>query len=377
MLKAISGVWTDTHSEEIKRGITIRLGYADAIFYKDKNKLTVKKTKTSKPIRKVSFIDAPGHESLMATMLSGSAIMDGALLLIAANEPCPQPQTKEHLMALEIIGVKNIIIVQNKIDLVTEDEAKENYRQIKEFVKGTIAENAKIIPVSAQHEVNIDALIEAIQEDIPTPKRDETKDPLMLIARSFDINKPGSEIDDLVGGVLGGSLKQGKLKLSQEIEIRPGIKIEKQGKVFHMPLKTKIVGLKTGGINVEEVHPGGSIGLLTSLDPSLVKSDSLTGNVVGLPEKLPETLYELTLKPHLLQRVVGTKEELKVEPIKKGETLLLNVNSSATVGLVTELKKDQFHVRLKIPVCAFKGGRITISRILGGRFRLIGYSEII
>lgn len=377
LLKAISGIWTDTHSEEIKRGITIRLGYADAVFYKDGDKYTTKKTKTSKPLRKVSFVDAPGHESLMATMLSGSAIMDGALLLIAANELCPQPQTKEHLMALEIIGVKNVIIVQNKIDLVTEKEAVENHKQIKEFVKGSVAEKASIIPISAQHNVNIDVLIETIEKIIPTPKRDPKKEPLVFIARSFDVNKPGTEIDKLVGGILGGSLKQGKLKINQEIEIKPGIKVEKQGKVFYEPLKTKIISLKTGATSLKEVHPGGSIGLLTSLDPSLVKSDSLSGNIAGTPEKLPPVYYDLNLKPHLLERVVGTKEELKVEPLKLNESLLLNVNSSTTLGIVDEVKKDKAHVRLKLPVCASKEDRISISRILGGRFRLIGWAEII
>ncbi|MEK6934525.1 MAG: translation initiation factor IF-2 subunit gamma, partial [Nanoarchaeota archaeon] len=376
LLQALTGKWTDIHSEEIKRGITIRLGYADATFYKDKQSYTTKKTKTSKPIRKVSFIDTPGHESLMATMLSGSAIMDGALLLIAANEKCPQPQTKEHLMALEIVGVKNIIIIQNKIDLVTEEEAKDNYKEIQNFIKGTIAEKAPIIPVSAQHSVNIDALIEAIETIIPTPKRDSKKTPLMFIARSFDINKPGTEVEKLFGGVLGGSIKQGILKVNDEIEIRPGLKEESHGKVKWISLKTKIADLKTGGLSVKEVQPGGSIGVLTSLDPSLVKSDSLVGNIAGYSDKLPEVHYELNLKPHLLDRVVGTKEELKVEPIKKAESLLLNVNSAATVGLVTELHKDSFHVMLKLPVCADKKDRVTISRILAGRFRLIGYAEI-
>ena len=377
LLFALTNKWTDTHSEEIKRGITIRLGYADAVIYKDKNIYINKKTKTSKPVRKVSFIDAPGHESLMATMLAGSAIMDAAILLVAANEPCPQPQTKEHLMALEIIGVKNIIIVQNKIDLVTEEQAKKNYQEIKNFTKGTIAETSPIIPVSAQHNVNIDALLEAIVNFIPTPKRDPTKSPLMFIARSFDINKPGQEVENLVGGVLGGSLKQGKLKINDEIEIRPGIKEISHGKVKWVPLKTKITDLKTGGFSVNEVQPGGSIGVLTELDPSLVKSDSLLGHIAGHPNNLPEVYYELNLKPHLLDRVIGTKEELKVDPIKKTEQLLLNVNSATTVGLVIELHKDSFHVILKLPVCASKTDRITISRILGGRFRLIGYAEII
>src|SRR3989338_11115175 len=158
----MSGKWTDTHSEEIKRGITIRLGYADTAFYKEDGNYTTK-TKDKKKasiLRKVSFVDAPGHESLMATMLSGATIMDGALLLIAANEYCPQPQTREHLMALDIIGVHNIVIVQNKIDLVSEEQAIKNYDKINDFIKGTKYEKAPIIPISALHNVNIDVLIE-------------------------------------------------------------------------------------------------------------------------------------------------------------------------------------------------------------------------
>lgn len=116
LVKALSGVWTDTHSEEMKRGISIRLGYADTTFrkcpecglpggYTVSNKCDQCEAETEE-VRTVSFVDSPGHETLMATMLSGAAIMDGAILVIAANEECPQPQTKEHLMALNIIGKK-------------------------------------------------------------------------------------------------------------------------------------------------------------------------------------------------------------------------------------------------------------------------------
>ena len=386
LTQALSGIWTDTHSEEIKRGITIRLGYADVTFYKcSKCKDEQYNTKPScpkckskaAPLRKVSIVDAPGHESLMATMLSGAAIMDGAILLIAANEPCPQPQTKEHLMALQIIGLKNIVIAQNKIDIVLKEEALKNYEQIKEFIKGTIAEKAPIIPISAQHNINIGYLIEAIQDVIKTPSRDSNKDPVMFAARSFDINKPGTEIKNLAGGVIGGALKQGILKINDEIELRPGMSTEKEGKKVYHPIITKIIGIKTGGTSVREVHPGGSIGILTQLDPSFVKADSLTGNVVGLKNKLPPVWNEFDLKPALLERVVGTKDELKVDPIKRGENLMLNVNSSVTVGVVSELKKDLVHIRLKIPVCCFKEDRITISRLLGNRWRLIGYGNIV
>ena len=379
LLERLSGVWADTHSEEIKRGITIRLGYADAVFYKEGNDYTAKLKNKSKAkvLRKVSFVDAPGHESLMATMLSGATIMDGALLLIAANETCPQPQTREHLMALQIIGIKNVVIVQNKIDLVDEKGAMNNYKQIKAFVKGTDYENAPIIPLSAQHNVGISALIEAIEKTIPTPKRDNSKDPSMLVARSFDINKPGSLPKDLIGGVLGGSMKQGILQAKQDIEIRPGRKVMEKNKDVWKPVITKIVDLKYGGASVKEISPGGTVGILTSLDPSIVKSDSLGGSIVGLPGKLPDVLYEITLSPNLLERVVGTQEELKVDPIKMNETLMLNVNSAATVGIVNGFKKKNVTCRLKIPVCAEINSRVTISRMIGNRFRLIGYGEIV
>ncbi len=382
----LSGKWTDEHSEEIKRGITIRLGYADTVFYKCTNckpncyttsAACPKCKSTCQPLRKVSFIDAPGHETLMATMLSGAAIMDGALLLVSANEPCPQPQTKEHLMALNIIGVKNIVIIQNKIDLVSEEDALKNYEQIKKFVKGTIAENAPIIPVSAQHGINISAVIEAIEEVMKTPKRDINKPAMMFVARSFDINRPGAKIEGLVGGVLGGALKQGILKVGDEIEIRPGLKKEKEGKKMYQPIMTKIVGLKTGGESVNEIAPGGSVGILTLLDPSIVKSDSLTGSVVGLVGQIPKVWYEFELETHLLERVVGAKDELVVDPIKEREFLMLNVNSSATVGIVDKISKDKFHTVLKIPVCCDQTDRVTISRKLGDRWRLIGWGRIL
>ena len=87
-------------------------------------------------LRHVSFVDCPGHDILMATMLNGAAVMDAALLLIAGNEPCPQPQTSEHLAAIEIMKLQHIIILQNKVDLMKESAAEEHYQSIKKFIKG-------------------------------------------------------------------------------------------------------------------------------------------------------------------------------------------------------------------------------------------------
>jgi translation initiation factor 2 subunit 3 len=222
----------------------------------------------------------------------------------------------------------------------------------------------------------MDVLIETIEKIIPTPKRDPKANPLMYVARSFDINKPGSSPEKIVGGILGGALKQGVLKVGQEIEIKPGLKIEEKNQQRWIPIKTVITGLKTGGKNVDQVKPGGSIGVMTSLDPVVVKSDSLAGSVVGELGKLPPVFKELTLEVKLLERVVGAEEDLKVDPIKMNEPLMLNVNSAATVGVVDELKKDKVKCILKLPVCADKGSKVTISRMVGTRFRLIGYGII-
>lgn len=379
LVKSLTGKLTLTHSEELKRGITIRLGYADATIYKCSNcgKFTSNKKcvycfSDAEAVRTISFIDAPGHETLMATVLTGASLMDGAILLIAANEKCPQPQTREHLTTLEVVGIKNVIIVQSKIDMVTKEQAIENYNQIKEFIKGSIIENAPIIPVSAQYNVNIDILLDAIQNLIQTPERNLDADPLMHVARSFDINKPGYKPKELVGGVVGGSVIQGRFKVGDEIEIKPGV----LRKNTYEPLTTTISGLEKGKLDLEETGAGGLLGVMTGLDPSLTKSDGLVGNVVGLPGKLPQVMDSLNLELQLLERVVGAKELAAVEPIKLNETLLINIGTSRSVGNVTLIKKSVIQLNLKIPVCANAGDRVVISRQVQGRWRLVGYGLI-
>lgn len=392
IVEALSGEWTDRHSEEMKRGISIKLGYADADFLKcpsceepdcyttaslcENNKCPNCGSELEL-LRRVSFVDAPGHEILMATMISGSFIMDGAVLVISVNEPCPQPQTREHFEALKISGKTEIIIAQNKVELREVEEVTEQYRDIREFTRGTFAENVPVIPISAIHRANLDALIQAIEQNIPTPKHDLTKPVLFYIARSFDVNKPGAGIDDLVGGVLGVTLRQGVLNIDDEIEIRPGLKTEKG----YEPLTTTVTSLHAGGnIPLEKAVPGGLIGVGTLIDPSLTKADGLIGHIVGRPGTLPEIQYELEIDVTLLERVVGIKKKyeelLKTEQIKEKEPLMLNVGISMTVGVVTSVKKDYFTIKLKRPVCPEKGQRVAISRQIAGRWRLIGFGTV-
>ncbi|MCS7134730.1 MAG: translation initiation factor IF-2 subunit gamma [Candidatus Pacearchaeota archaeon] len=383
LLYQLTGVWADKHSEELKRGITIKLGYADAIinkcvkcnFYTISQECPNCKSKTQQ-VRYVSFIDAPGHEMLMAIMLGGAAIIDAAILVIAANEEFPQPQTKEHLLALEAKGVNQVIIVQNKIDLVSKEEAIKQYYQIKEFIKGTIAKDAKIIPICAQQGVNIDKVLEAITK-LPIPERNINAEPLFLVARSFDVNLPGTEPKELKGGVLGGILKQGKLKVNDIIEIKPGRSIKQGDKTIYETVKTKIIGLRVGSKELKEALPSGSLAIQTSLDPSLTKADLLSGCVVSLEGMIPEITYKAKIKFSLFKEIAGTRESIAIEPLKEKEILMLSVNTTTTVGSIEKINKDTIELSLKIPIVPFKGTRVGIARNYKGHWRLIGYGEII
>ena len=381
LLSRLSGKFTDTHSEELKRGITIKLGYAETTIYKTtsagKDIYTNKEEKGAEPVRYISFIDAPGHEMLMATMLSGAAIIDAAILVVAANEGI-KPQTREHFAALQAKNIKNIIIVQNKIDLVSREQALENHKKIKEFVKGTIAENAPVIPVSAQQNINIGKIFEELAK-VPIPARDEKSKPIFLIARSFDINKPGTKIKDLHGGVLGGILKKGTLKVGEEIEIKPGLNIKKHGQIEYQTLTTKILSLHKGNESLQEITPGASISIETSLDPSLTKTDSLTGCVASQKGVLPGITHNLKLKFKTFNQVAGLQNNQKVEQIKTRELLMLSINTTITVGTVEKLSSDggEIELGLNIPVVALKGDNVGIARNIENHWRLIGFGEVL
>jgi len=380
LIQAFTGVWTSVHSQELRRGITIRVGYSDAAFYKCKEceppvgYSTTPKCpnckKESELSRVVSFVDSPGHESLMANMLSGSALMDGAMLVIAANEKVPKPQTKEHLLALETLKIKQIVLVQNKIDLISYKEAMSNYNEITKFVKGTNAAKSPIIPISAQSGLNIDALIGAIEETIETPQRDESKNAVMHVLRSFDVNKPGAKIKDIKGGVIGGSLTQGSLKVGEQIEIKPGIINEK--KKSYEPISTEIVSLGTGAGLVDSVKPGGLVAIGTKLDPSMTRSDSFIGSIIGKPGTLPENSLEAKIQVSLFDLAVGITDDVKVLPIQVGESLRVNVGTAPVLSKVTKVKSETIDIQFRRPVCLFEGSNIAISRRIADRWRLIG-----
>ena len=324
--------------------------------------------------RKISILDVPGHEVLIATMISGAALVDAALMVVDASMPVPQPQTEEHFAALTIMGVRHMVVAQNKIDVVSREKALENYRQIRGFLKGTWAAESPIVPLSALHKVNIDALTGYINQHVPRRAVDTSAPPRMLVVRSFNVNKPGTPPSELRGGVIGGTLIQGVLRVGDEIEVRPGIRYQRGDKAVYQPLVSRVVSIAYGNVQVEEARPGGLVGLMTELDPALAKADALAGSVCGRPGTLPPVWTALDFEFKPLERLVQRE---KMEPIKPKEALMINVGSATTWGLVTKVRKDVVSVSLRRAICAERGARIVVSRQVRQRWRVIGYGNIV
>lgn len=423
VVKAISGVQTVRFKSELERNITIKLGYANAKIYKGDAIASESKSNdggeeveeevtnrqlggfytsrgsshpdvfvdektgiTYRLRRHVSFVDCPGHDILMATMLNGAAVMDAAMLLVAGNETCPQPQTSEHLAAVEIMRLENILILQNKVDLVKPDAALAQHEQIRKFVAGTVADSAPIIPISAVLKYNIDVVCEYIVHKIPVPTRDFLSVPRLIVIRSFDVNKPGQDVSDLQGGVAGGSILQGVLKVGDEIEVRPGIVSKSENAdgsptMRCSPIFSRISSLYAESNDLEYAVPGGLIGVGTRIDPTLTRADRLVGQVLGLKGHLPDVFSEIEISYYLLRRLLGVKtsdggKQAKVQKLSKNEILMVNIGSTATGGKVLAVKGDLAKIGLTQPVCTTEGEKIALSRRVDKHWRLIGWGQI-
>lgn len=412
VVQAISGIHTIRFGDEKRRNITIRLGYANAKIFQCPKcpKPKCFKSFDSKKddevecdnqvgeefcgqkmelVRHVSFVDCPGHEILMAKMLTGAAVMDAAILLIAGDKPCPQPQTSEHLAAVDIMQLNHIIILQNKVDLIFDREgaAQTNHKQIVEFVRGTRAENSPIVPISAQFRYNIDYVLQYIVEFFPIPERKLYCPPRFIVIRSFDVNKPGCTVEDLQGGVAGGTLLQGFMRVGDLIEIRPGI-IEKNSQTNEVsctPIYTRVISLKAESNQLLYAIPGGLIGMGLKIDPFLTRADRLCGSVIGYSGSLPEVYKEVDIEFTLLGRLLGvmstgSSTNVKVQKIQKEEILMINVGSIGSPGKVlainTKSETKIMKIQLLNPVCSAAGEKVALSRRVNKKWRLIGWGNI-
>jgi len=278
--------------------------------------------------------------------------------------------------------LKNLLILQNKIDLINETQARDQCDQIKNFVQGTVADGSPIIPISAQLKYNIDVVCEYLCKKVPVPIRDFTSDARLIVLRSFDVNKPGSEVEQLKGGVAGGSIIKGILRVGQEIEVRPGIVSKtSDGRVQCKPIYSRIVSLFAEQNSLQYAVPGGLIGVGTKIDPTLCRGDRLVGHVLGAVGTLPDIFTEIEITYFLLRRLLGVRTETgkkaaKVAKLSKAEILMVNIGSLSTGGRVTAVKGEAAKITLTDPICTEVGEKIALSRRIEKHWRLIGWGTI-
>eukprot|EP00968_Pinguiococcus_pyrenoidosus_P010940 scaffold875_cov222-Pinguiococcus_pyrenoidosus.AAC.2 len=257
-------------------------------------------------------------------------------------------------------------------------------QQIRRFVAGTVADAAPIIPMSAVLRYNVDVLCEYLVHRVPEPRRDFLSVPRLIVIRSFDVNKPGMEADELQGGVAGGSILQGVLRLGDRIEIRPGIMSKNSdGSMRCEPIYSVVKSLYAEKNDLQYAVPGGLIGVGTLIDPTLTRADRLVGQVLGLRDQLPSIFTEVEVSFYLLKRLLGVKateggKQTKVGKLKQDETLMVNIGSTATGGRVIAVKNDLAIARIVLtqPVCTEEGEKIALSRRVGKHWRLIGWGQI-
>lgn len=369
----LTGERTQKHQKEIIENKTIHIGYANAKLWKCPetnhicctpstitHKISEKSGIPMILVSHISFVDCPGHADFMCTMIGGTTAMDAVFLLIAANDPVfPQQQTYEHLLAMRTTNVTNYLVLQNKIDLITQEQCQANYNNIKNFIKGSPADTAPIIPISAQLGQNMDIIGQYVYNKINEADYDPNKDFKMFIIRSFDNNKPNTPFKKLIGGSIGGSIVQGTVKLGDYVEIRPGFIYQRDGEFVCQPIISKVTSLFCGKEPLDIAFPGGLKAIGMEFDPSLSKLNGLAGQIAGTPGTLPKIYQYVTFEYKSLN-----KKGKQLKKMKNNEEIVICVNAKTIPANVTTISDKIVTVKLLYPVCIDTTLKMTIMRRL-------------
>lgn len=404
--KAVSGKRTQQSKNEIISGRTTKLGYANAKIWKCdccEPPACYRSTKSAtasckcekgadcKLVDHISFVDCPGHNALVATMLNGTCVMTSAILVEAAsNDEVPGPQTIEHLVAAEIIGIPIVAILMNKADIVSR---KKFIKKI-EALRGFCAEHeitAPIIPVSAVHDGNIDVVLQHIVEKIPTPTPDIDAPTKMFIVRSYDVNPPGVHYTELMGGVMGGSIKRGKISRGDRLTIVPGYKFrndeagEDEPVWCYTPLNTTAVSIESEKDSLDTAIPGGLVAIRTTLDPSLLGSDQFIGQIaVQADTDHGMEIFENVLMEYQTIAVPMEGVDKKDYEIHRGDEVIINCNAANVSGKIVKRSSERVEgkkirrmvVTLEYPIAIEVGGYLSVSKNIPST-RLVARGKVV
>jgi len=390
LTKQLTGKTTQQHSSEKQNNITIQLGYANAKIYFCEPCDLYKSTPSNidemlcescdylmELVNHVSFVDCPGHNSFTSNMLNGSSIMDTTILIESAiNTEILGSQSKEHLNAIKISNIPNAFVCMNKLDLVKKTNAKTRIVELSGELQNTPAENSNIIPISANFNSNLDIVARYLAK-LEIPQKSLDKPIKMIIIRSFNINKINTPIDNISGGIVGGTIVQGMLNIGDKFIIKPGFIIknpqydpsdETCTKWKCYPLVSHVTSINADNNKLDKAISGGLIGVCSSLDPSLTVNNKLVGNILCEYNQLNDIYETFMIEYYPLDNATQ---------LTKGDNVLLNHNACNTNASIHSFKKNKMVLELlDRPMCADLSDRITISQNLNG-FKIIGYGIII
>lgn len=372
IVKYLTKITTQKHSDEKIKNITIKLGYANAKILKcnscpkpecyfslESSSFDYKCPKCnsqSELLNHISFVDCPGHNYLLATMINGTAVMDYTILVEScANPIIPAPQTIEHLKAISTTSsIKNIITCLNKVDLQNKDKTRDDYSSLKSYLD-SINDKSILIPCSATFGINMDIICEILAH---LPRPDRNSDVLkMPIIRSFNINKPGTQIMNLKGGVIGGSIISGCININDSVYLYPGIIINENDKDICKPLKASVKNIYSDTNKLETGTSGGLIGIELDIDPGLTSDDGLVGNIL------------LKESNGIVSKHFSFYSENK---FKLKRQYIFNINSNNINGIIDKYSDNNYYISLDKYVYLENNNIIIISEQTEDTIKLLG-----
>ena len=331
LVKALTGVNTDSLTEEQKRGMTIDIGFA----FLDEN---------------ITLIDVPGHEKFVKNMMAGVSAVDVALLVVAADDGV-MPQTREHFEILNLLDIPLGIVAINKIDLADKDWLELVELDIGELLQGSFMEDAPILKVSAETGDGVDQLKSTLLDICKkVPDKQDRGIFRLHVDRVFSMKGYGT--------VVTGTVNSGSLKIRDTVELLPGsVKSRVRGLQSH---GEEVQQVKTGdraainlqGVEIKQIERGSQIaeiGYLQSLNQM-----GVTLQLLGLAQK-PITQNQ-RIRIHL-----GTQEVMARVALTDGKTLQPGNECPALLRLeqpMVAARGDKFIIRSFSPVITIGGGEV-------------------
>ena len=335
LVRALTGVDTDRLPEEKRRGITIELGFAPLQL---------------DGIGTVGIVDVPGHEAFVRTMLAGAAGIDVGLLVIAADDGV-QPQTREHLAILELLGVRGGVVALTKCDLVEPDWIGLVVEDVRSLLEGTVFDRAPIVQMSPGDDAALAAVRSALADALKLATVRDPAEPFRLpVDRVFSIRGTGT--------VVTGTSWSGSLAPDTEVRILPAERaarvrgLQVHGAAAERALPGQRTAVALAGVDVSDIHRGDVVVQHPAWQPSLVLRADVA-LLAGAPAALgPRTRVRL----HLGTAEVGARLVGRGGVLEPGQARPVRVVLDAPV---VARAGDRFVLRLASPMTTIGGGTVT------------------